>query len=138
MTNSIMCHDSETLLKWNISKVMGRHCSCDSILILLIYRIDADDFINVHSRKLILRLFAYQHEFSLSLTIPRCWATGLSQLDIRYKTDKKFQKKDKTCFLIYPKDFGDERLHSTVVLICLFLLLISCLMCCVTAHVCMY
>ena len=40
MTNRIMCHDREMLLKVNLFQLMERHCSSDSVLIL-IYRIDA-------------------------------------------------------------------------------------------------
>ena len=61
MTNRIMCHERETLLKLNFFQLMERHRSW-GIVLILIYQIDAHDF---KCEKAMKNCFAFEYEFSL-------------------------------------------------------------------------
>ena len=68
MTNRILCHEHETLLKLNFFQLIERHRSSDSVLIS-IYRLDAHDLKNGNADA-IKKHFVFEYEFSLRASRP--------------------------------------------------------------------
>ena len=71
MTNRILCHEHETLVKLNFFKLMESHCSWDSVLIS-IYQIDTYDLKtgNVHAKK------RWKNAFRLGMNSPLVRSVG--------------------------------------------------------------
>ena len=70
MTNRIMCHERETLLKLNFFQLMEQHRSWHSVLVL-IYWIDAHDLKNGNAHAAMResdgkKSCVFEYEFSLS------------------------------------------------------------------------
>ena len=98
MSNRIMCHEHETLLKLNFFQLMEYYRSLDSFLIS-ICRVDAHDLKNrnVHARKPLKKCFTFEYEFSLKDSF-FFWASLLNLLHFslsRYTKTLSLKEQDR-------------------------------------------